>query len=788
MKGQNYGVQISKSIVDKTIKEVSICILISLIISILVTYFYIDKYYNGGFSFFFELISKKIFFYIKLDVITGIAKQVDYDMSNVVNKFWDANAHQNMVLESIFISSLIICSIVLFFMMRLIGKSYQSKKYERADELKFVTSRGLKKEIKEEVKRKNNDIEYTDKDMYVGKNNIKIPFGICSVHFGFAGASRTGKTNAMTELLIQDRVLGSKCLIVDPTGQFFKKHGKKGDHILSLYDTRQKKWDFWHENLPFKFLADALVEVKDSSSQTKFFDKSGREVLAAVLKHTSSLEELWQVVNYDEASLYKYLLDKKELSKQLLGKKASGQSAGVIASSILNMSFIKSMNNHVYEREKEINKEEEYFSLTKWVENDDDDSWVFIIDDNRNLPEARPLHRLWFDIVTSSAYDRNVGKNNLKQINMYCDEISTVGNLPTLPSVLDKGRNYKLRLIIGFQSYHQLELIYGQDMARNIFQGLQNVFIFASNDFSEARIFSERMGKSSIVEVDQSLSLQDKNDHASLSYRTREIECVTASQIQALKDNICFVKIARFNPTKIEFKFHKLETVNEGSLSKIPSRTIFDDIILSPYVSEEEILSSENKNNKDLENSLQAQEQLKEVHALNESIKSLVESTIKILSAKEVNDGQREELGIKIIEKLGSRGGMSCKINTIEYAISTNDEKSMIYVALDSFNFALPFPESKKTTTKIKDHKDHKDHKNKETKKGSPPPHMAMHINGAMQQDKLIENNTLFEGKLRSINSLKKTPVNIVSKENELEKKAELEENALSKSDFEIER
>ena len=684
MKGQNYGVQISLSFLSKIYKEIRFYLLVSLIGSISITLLVIHFKFEGGLQFYFELMFKEIYFYFKTTYAERFASEYDFSSFYVVNRYWESYKDKNNLFINTFICSFVIFLVSSYFLSRRVGKSFQKDKLERNDELHFVSENELKNEIIEEVKRENNDLQFTNEDVYLGKNEQRVPFGIASMHFGFVGASKTGKSNAINELLIQDRKIGSKCLIVDPRGQFYAKHGKPGDHILSLNDIRQKKWDFWHEDLPFKFLADALVEVKESSSQSKFFDKSGREVLAAVLKHTSSLEELWQVVNYDEESLYNFLVDHKELSKQLLGKKASGQSAGIIATSILNMSFIKSMNHHAYEREKIAGKEEDFFSLTKWVENDEDDSWIFIIDDIRNLAEAQPLHRLWFDIVTSSAYDRDLKKSLLKQINLYCDEITTVGNLPTLPSVLDKGRNFRLRLIIGFQSYHQLELIYGKDMARNIFQGLQNVIIFASNDESEARIFSERMGRSTIIETDQSLSLQDKHNHTSLSQKTRQIECVTSSQIQALKDNICFLKLARFNPTKIEFMFHKMPDVNVGSRSIVPNTTILDDIELKEYESKEK--KEENKV-QDKKNEHKAKTQ-----DVNSFIKNILDEAIDLFTNGKCDSESTDKLALKILERFGATQGLKVKIDDVPYAISIYKPKKTIYLTAGEFECAIPFP------------------------------------------------------------------------------------------------
>jgi hypothetical protein len=691
---QNYGRQILGTKINKGLSDFGTNFIISLILSIAITCAAIHILFPYGLLDYADFVWQKFSLTFKVEYLPTVFHNAkfsrpsmdDVEFYKKINEYWDLNYAKNRIYCFIFILSFLVSMVSSYKFFKRFGEKEQERRYERDDELRLVNNKELIKEIKSEVKRKNNDTEFTLEDLFFGKNQIRVPFGLLSTHVGFGGASKTGKTNGMNEMLIQDRKLKSKCLIVDPRGQFFAKHGRKNDKILSLFDIRQEKWDFWCEKIAFKFLADALVEVKESSNNNKFFDKSGREVLAAALRHTKSLEELWEVVNYNMKSLHDFLVDHNELSKQLLSEGAGAQSAGIIATSILNMGFIKSMNHHVCEREKLAGKEEKCFSLTEWVNNDEDESWIFIIDDIRNLTEAQPLHRLWFDIVTSSAYDRDVNRPNLKQINLYCDEITTVGNLPTLPSVLDKGRNFRLRLIIGFQSYAQLELIYGKDVAVNIFQGLQTIFCFASNSEVEARLFADRMGKSVIIEADQSLGLNSKSNNANISYRTREIYNVTPSQIQALKDNMCFAKIARVNPSKIEFKYHKMPTINEGSKSIIPPKTRFDGIKTNQYESEALKKEREENKSKEMKNP--------KIMEMNSFVKSIVEEAIVLLT--ENSDSSKiEKMGNKILERFGSSQGIKAKIGENIYSITIHKPSKTIYLNTNEFEFSIPFPKIK---------------------------------------------------------------------------------------------
>lgn len=692
MKSSNYGLQITSNFMNKFFKEFLTYLLIAIIGGFLLTFLMIHLNFEGGISWYLDLVWKKITFYLNSQIDFLNPTIEDKNKYLIISEYWEQNKNKTDLFILNFFIGFTLSLIGAIYITKKIGFEFKQGKTERNDELKYVYPDELKSEIKADVRNKGNDIEFTDHDLKISTSKIQIPDKIASLHFGMCGASATGKTNAMDEQLVQERKFGNKVLIIDPRGEFFAKHGKKGDHIMSLYDKRAEKWSFWCENLPPKFLANALIEIKESSNSNKFFDKTGREVMAAALRIAKTQEELWQIVNYSEEDLYNLLLDNKELSKQYLGKKASGQSAGVIASAFMNVNFIKYLNHHVYEREKEENIKLEEFSLTNWVNNNDDDSWIFIIDDSINLEDAKPLHRLWFDIVTSASFNRDINKENLKRISLYCDEISTVGNLPTLPLVFDKGRRFKTKMVIGFQSYHQLEIIYGREMAQSIFQGLQNIIVFASNSRKEAEIFSERMGRSEIIELDSSTSVGG-HAHTNLSQRIRQVDSVTPSQIQALKDNHAFLKLARFNPTKVIFKYASLQKKNEGCISFVTEKTWLDFVDLKPYESKEMIANKEKEAQEKLKNSENDLQNTK-INEFNQTLKKLVDNAVNANTKKPVVKEELSKIAVEIMENFGNSKTVKSKINNKIYAIFINEKSKLIHINYDTFEFTLNFPQA----------------------------------------------------------------------------------------------
>jgi type IV secretory pathway TraG/TraD family ATPase VirD4 len=324
-------------------------------------------------------------------------------------------------------------------------------------------------------------------------------------------------------------------------------------------------------------LAKALVEVREGmDGNSKFFQTTGRSVLASLLRVAKSQEQLWALANLPAEDLELVLKTSNELSHRYLGQGESGQASGVIATALMNLSFLKFLNHHVRERETRSGVKEVPFSIREWVMSDDDKRWVFLVATDSHWEDNRSLIRLWFDIASTAVLERNKGQNT-SPIWLVCDEISTIGNLPTLPKVLDRGYKYDGTLVIGFQSLAQIEQIYGAEGARNIIQGLQNIVVFACNENQLSRDLAERIGRFEVEEAESTHSTGDgkAGSRFSVSVKSKDRLSVTPDEIKCLRENHGILKLARFPPTRISFNYIRFPEImaRSATQSDIPAQS-----------------------------------------------------------------------------------------------------------------------------------------------------------------------------------------------------------------------
>ncbi len=425
------------------------------------------------------------------------------------------------------------------------GKLFSTEKYLRG--AKFL----LPPQLQAVIDLQDQETEF---DLEIGREQIRLPEFLTFRHISFAGASGTGKTQAISGLLTQlQEKRNQKCLILDLNGQYYSRFGRKGDVILSLYDKRSKAWNFWSEDAPAEFFAEALIEADD-----KFFAPAGRALLTDLLRINSDIDGLWKDLISQPKDLIQRL--KGGISPALIG--AEEQAAGVQATALLQFNFLQYLNHWC--------KDSEPFQLTQWCK-DSQENWIFLIVRDRDLAACKSLLRTWVDLTVLGVLQREEDKN-YPHLWLIADELAGLGKLPTLGKLLSQGRKYKATALVGYQTSGQIEDIYGKDGAKEILQGLQNKFVFRCSDSDTSKKSSLQLGEQEIEEIATTIQFGKlaSNDRNSLNRSIKTRPVVMPSEIQNLPDLQAYIKFCDLNPSKIHFNYQKYPQINPPNNSEIP--------------------------------------------------------------------------------------------------------------------------------------------------------------------------------------------------------------------------
>lgn len=514
-----------------------------------------ENVFENAFCYYFYLFLFKIksaipIFKLKISDIHHIAFNYSLMMKDFL--FWK---------WSLLFSSFIFfsCFLVTSYLFHKKGERHALEQIMRGN--KLISSSDHNKVMKEEYHKK---LPFEmGHALILGKDKVIIPESLQYLHFAFIGTSGCGKSTAIGNIIPQVQKRQEKAFIVDLNGSLFSQFGRPCDHILSLRDPRTRSWDFWsEEDVEFENLAASMIEA--TGDHNSFFWKGARAVLTSLLKNTKNNHELWEDFKKNTADIRKKLEENNDISQRIIGYGDNEQADGILGSAVLDFHFLKELNQWNDESEEKL-------SITKWIQNNTDRSWIYLVVSDKDIEITKPLLRVWFDLACLGCLNRDA--NNPENVHTWLivDELKSLGQLQKLPAILDKGRKYKTSVVLGFQAISQVQKIYGDKDAQSILQGVQNQFFYRMNDDYSASYASTSLGEQELEQVNLGVSFgQGKiQDRGSLNKTATRRKVVLADEIKSLKFLHCYAKLGPHLPFKMEFEVFPQKRRNDPAISKI---------------------------------------------------------------------------------------------------------------------------------------------------------------------------------------------------------------------------
>ncbi|MBA4090091.1 MAG: conjugal transfer protein TraD [Sphingobium sp.] len=415
---------------------------------------------------------------------------------------------------------------------------------------------------------------------------VTMPSAFEPEHVVLCGAPGTGKTNIITTMLEGIRHNGRRAIVYDTAGTFVEKFYRPGkDILLNPLDERTDHWSPWVD-VPREYHYDqiALSTIPDKAGDP-FWAKAARGTLVGVLRKLARQRH----------TLVSILLDRllrsglKDLAAFAQGTEAAAfinmdgdrTSAGIqaeLASVMRSFAYLDDTTNG--------------FSIRSWVENEEDDSWLFITVKADQLPSLRPLITVWIDIAIGAIMSMKPDPDR----RLYCiiDELPTLQRLPSLSDFLARARKYGGCGILGFQSYPQLEATYGIQDAAAITGYCSTWVALRANDTPTAKHVSENLGQVEQIEANEGMSygVNDMRDGVNLSRMQVTRPLVMHTEVTNLPNLSGFLRFGRDLPVvRFTDRFNPIESVAPAFLerSKPPIRLpLAEEIIRAAREPEEE--------------------------------------------------------------------------------------------------------------------------------------------------------------------------------------------------------
>ncbi|WP_193061079.1 type IV secretion system DNA-binding domain-containing protein [Halomonas sp. 3A7M] len=382
--------------------------------------------------------------------------------------------------------------------------------------------------------------------------NIPMPLSAEVRHVAIGGATGTGKTTVMKEMMLGALKRGDKQIILDPDGDFLKTFYREGDKILNPFDARTEGWSFFNEirnDYDFNRYAQSMV-VPSSNSESEEWNSFGRLLLQEVgkklyqTKSEPTIEEVYHWTNRVPLEMLEAFVAGTDAQGLFTENERASGSVQFVLSNKLAPHLIMPHGD---------------FSLTDWLE-DKKSKTLFITWNESTRAAIQPLISCWVDTIIQIILGRPTEK--AEPTWLWLDELESLGKLPTLGAGLTRGRKKEFRIVSGYQSSSQLIDVYGEHLAETMLSNHRTNLVFAVG----------RQGKKTAERMSDALGEHEvRRDRPEKSYRwgematrsdrreVRKESVVIPSEIMALDDLHGYVSfpgslpIAKFEIEPINF-------------------------------------------------------------------------------------------------------------------------------------------------------------------------------------------------------------------------------------------
>lgn len=448
-----------------------------------------------------------------------------------------ANKVFNVYKKGIFQSGIIfiIAIISITFIIRRRGKKQRSDKFLRGGIL--VSDDEFKNNFKKRINKVFNMgvmpfLEYSE-----------------TKHSGIIGTTGAGKSVSLKYLIKSIRKNGDRAMIYSTSYEFIENfYQDDKDIILNPLDERCPKWNIWAETQEiyhYDNIASAIIPDEEGDKNQPFWSNASRTLFA------NAARKMKQSGNYSTKELLLQMLtvDQEEIAKIVKSTEAAALVKEGMES--VALSIRAELSTHLKSLKYLRESKDADFSIRDWVTNESEHQgeWVFISRSADQADSLRSLITCWISIFADAAL--SLPENEDRRFWLIIDEFPSLNRLKALENLMGQGRKYGLCVVLGAQTYSQIEVIYGAKGAQALFGLLNNVMFLRQNDEKDAEWSSKQLGKEEIKATQEGLSMgaNEFRDGVSINEQEKVRSLVLSSEIINLDDLEGYYKLPGNIPT-----------------------------------------------------------------------------------------------------------------------------------------------------------------------------------------------------------------------------------------------
>lgn len=367
-------------------------------------------------------------------------------------------------------------------------------------------------------------------------------------HILITGTTGSGKSVCMMELMDKIRNRAQRAIVYDDSGTFIKHYYRQGrDIILNPLDKRCPAWNIWQDGYDladFEAMAASLMPLHLSGSDPFWID-SARTIFSTLANKLKVLG------NPNTRAFLRPMFSSDDSLNTLL----QGTVAEVLTSESLEKMALSIKSTLATYCKSFLYLQDEIkplFSIKKWIQNETNDSWIFVATSADKLEALKPLISVWIDVAARNLLSLTPSFD--RRIWFLIDELASLHRLSSLSLLLSQGRKYGVCNVTAFQDIHQLRSIYGRDEAEALLAMYNTNLCYRTKCPDTAMWMSRLTGQREIIEKREGFSYgaNDIRDGVSVHQERRKEPLILDTQFLKLNDCEAYMLLPENTPvTKI---------------------------------------------------------------------------------------------------------------------------------------------------------------------------------------------------------------------------------------------
>lgn len=376
---------------------------------------------------------------------------------------------------------------------------------------------------------------------------VPIPFEIENYHFLICGATGTGKSVVLTEIL--DSVVkykNDRIVAADQKCNLIKRYYKEEDKILNPLDARSVSWSPFSEigkvEGDIEAMALSLVPINSQNDEWPAFARKFIDgVLTACVEagKTTNADLRYYVFRAGIEELQVFLKDTDAITQ--VSEENAKMFAGLRETATGNLGFLKYLDPKAGA---------DSFSITSYINSEDEKGNLYISYNDNQLALLKTLISTALDLASRAV--TSLEENSERRVWLVIDECASLGKIGSLESFLTKARKSGGCALIGMQTISQFRELYGNHGSETLLGNLSTWLVLRNSNPETAEYMSKYLGDHEIKQIVNSggETRAEKNSSSeNWSEQIKDSRVVKASEIQNLENLTGYLNLAGTYPT-----------------------------------------------------------------------------------------------------------------------------------------------------------------------------------------------------------------------------------------------